>query len=75
MPNVITPSPRGGQGEGATGGGLGGLTPGQQIIHDRFGLGTVERVEGTGIDARATVLFQTAGRKQLLLRFARFKIV
>ncbi len=50
------------------------VQPGQQIVHDRFGLGTVEKVEGTGIDARATVAFESAGRKQLLLRFARFKL-
>ena len=51
------------------------IQPGQKIAHDRFGLGIVEKVEGSGIDARATVAFETAGRKQLLLRFARFKLV
>lgn len=50
------------------------IQPGQKIVHERFGLGTVEQVEGTGMDARATVLFESAGRKQLLLRFARFKL-
>lgn len=48
---------------------------GQRIAHERFGQGTVERVEGGGMDARATVLFDTAGRKQLLLRFARLKVL
>lgn len=50
------------------------IGPGQKIVHERFGLGTVERVDGKGLDAKATVLFETAGRKQLLLRFARFKL-
>ena len=50
------------------------IGPGQKIVHERFGLGTVERVEGKGLDAKATVLFETAGRKQLLLRFARFTL-
>lgn len=50
------------------------IQPGQKIIHERFGIGTVESVAGSGMDARAVVLFQTAGRKQLLLRFARFTL-
>ncbi len=53
---------------------MSGIQPGQKIIHERFGIGTVESVAGSGMDARAVVLFQTAGRKQLLLRFARFTL-
>ena len=53
---------------------LSAIQPGQKIIHERFGMGIVEKVEGKGMDTRATVLFDTAGRKQLLLRFARFQL-
>jgi len=48
---------------------------GQMIEHERFGLGEVIKVEGTGDNAKATIHFKNAGDKQLLLRFARFKVV
>lgn len=48
---------------------------GVQIEHERFGIGNIEKVEGVGDNCKATVLFQNAGRKQLLLKFARFKII
>lgn len=48
---------------------------GQFIEHERFGRGRVVTVEGRGENAKATVEFQNAGTKQLLLRFARFKVV
>ena len=51
------------------------LQEGQTIEHERFGLGEVLKVEGEGDNAKATIRFQNAGNKQLLLRFARFKIV
>lgn len=51
------------------------VSVGTRILHDRFGSGTVMAVEGKGIDAKATVSFQNVGTKQLLLRFAKFKIV
>ncbi|MGN1255595.1 MAG: ATP-dependent helicase [Bacteroidaceae bacterium] len=51
------------------------IKPGQKIVHERFGPGIVERVEGTGMDTRAMVSFESAGRKQLLLRFARFTVL
>ncbi len=49
--------------------------PGQLIEHERFGLGEVVKVEGEGDNAKATIRFKNAGDKQLLLRFARFKII
>lgn len=49
------------------------LQAGQYIEHERFGVGEVIRVEGTGENAKAAIRFQYAGEKQLLLRFARFK--
>lgn len=51
------------------------LQAGQHIEHERFGLGEVMRVEGAGDNAKATIRFHHAGEKQLLLRFARFKII
>ena len=52
-----------------------GISAGQMIEHERFGLGEVVKVEGTGDNAKATIHFKNAGEKQLLLRFARFKVV
>lgn len=48
---------------------------GQIIEHERFGLGEVLKVEGEGDNAKATIRFKNAGDKQLLLRFARFKVI
>lgn len=45
------------------------------IEHERFGIGTVIRVEGIGENSKATVQFKNSGVKQLLLKFARFKII
>ena len=51
------------------------LRQGQLIEHERFGLGEVLKVEGEGDNAKATIRFKNAGDKQLLLRFARFKVI
>ena len=51
------------------------LREGSIIEHERFGRGTVVRLEGTGENTKATVEFRNSGTKQLLLKFARFKIV
>lgn len=48
---------------------------GQVIEHERFGIGDVVKVEGTGENSKATVCFRNAGEKQLLLKFARFKVI
>lgn len=48
---------------------------GNRIQHERFGIGEVIKVEGTGDNTKATIRFQNAGEKQLLLRFARFKLL
>ena len=48
---------------------------GQVIEHERFGIGDVIKVEGIGENSKATVRFRNAGEKQLLLKFARFKVV
>lgn len=51
------------------------LSVGQSIEHERFGIGEVIAVEGSGDNTKATIRFRNAGDKQLLLRFARFKII
>ena len=53
----------------------GDLHEGARIEHMRFGVGTVVRIEGTGENTKATVEFTNAGTKQLLLKFAKFKIL
>ena len=51
------------------------LREGCQIEHQRFGIGTVVKIEGSGENTKATVAFRNAGTKQLLLKFAKFKII
>ena len=51
------------------------LHEGSRIEHQRFGIGTVVRIEGTGENTKATVEFMNAGTKQLLLKFAKFKVI
>ena len=53
----------------------GSLSEGCRIEHQRFGIGTVLKLEGTGENTKATVEFQNAGTKQLLLKFAKFTIL
>lgn len=55
--------------------GAGNLQVGNHIEHSRFGRGVVKKIEGTGLDTKATVEFENAGQKQLLLRFARFTVL
>ena len=53
----------------------GDLREGVRIEHQRFGIGTVIKIEGTGENTKATVEFRNTGTKQLLLKFAKFKII
>ena len=53
----------------------GALQVGNVIEHERFGVGEVVNVVGTGDNCKATVRFRNAGEKQLLLKFARFKVI
>lgn len=55
--------------------GIVGVQPGNVIEHERFGIGDVISVVGTDDNCKATVRFRNAGEKQLLLKFARFKII
>lgn len=52
-----------------------GLQEGMKIEHQRFGRGTVLKIEGTGENTKATVEFVHSGTKQLLLKYAKFTIV
>ena len=51
------------------------LKIGNVIEHQRFGIGTVTNIEGTGDETKATVDFRHVGPKQLLIKYARFTIV
>jgi DNA helicase II / ATP-dependent DNA helicase PcrA len=53
----------------------GDILPGMKVEHQRFGSGKVLQVEGTAPDIKATIFFHNAGQKQLLLKFAKLKII
>jgi len=53
----------------------GTLRIGDRVAHAHFGLGTVERLLGSGINARATVHFSRHGTKQLLLQYAKLEVL
>ena len=71
----ITPAVSSSAGQASSVQRLASVQAGQMIEHERFGIGEVLRVEGTGDNCKATVRFQHAGEKQLLLKFARFKVI
>jgi DNA helicase-2/ATP-dependent DNA helicase PcrA len=56
-------------------GAKGALHEGCVIEHQRFGIGTVVKIEGAGENMKATVDFKNVGQKQLLLKFARYTIL
>lgn len=51
------------------------LHEGSIIEHQRFGVGQIIKLEGTGENQKATVQFKNTGTKQLLLKFARFTVI
>ena len=51
------------------------IQTGMEVIHERFGKGKVVNLEGVGPNKKATVFFPAIGQKQLLLRFAKLRIV
>lgn len=51
------------------------LKVGDIIEHQRFGIGEIIKIEGNGENTKATVAFKNAGTKQLLLKFAKYKIL
>jgi DNA helicase-2/ATP-dependent DNA helicase PcrA len=51
------------------------LKVGYNVEHERFGKGKVTKLEGAGVDRKATIFFPHAGAKTLLLRFAKLTIL
>ena len=51
------------------------IDEGMRVLHQKFGQGTVMKVEGTGPNKKATVLFDECGSKQLMLKFAKLNIL
>jgi len=51
------------------------VRPGMSVIHQKFGQGNIVEVEGNGANVKITVVFDGLGKKQLILKFARLKIV
>jgi len=51
------------------------ILPGVQVEHQRFGIGKVLSVEGSGASKKAAIFFQSVGQKQLLLKFAKLKVL
>ena len=48
---------------------------GMEVEHSRFGRGKIIALDGEGTNRKATVFFREVGQKQLLLKFAKLKIV
>lgn len=51
------------------------IVEGMTVLHQRFGTGKVLKVENFGSERKATVFFNNTGQKQLLLKFAKLKIM
>ena len=51
------------------------LSEGCRIEHNRFGEGTIVRIDTSGSDAKIDVDFGDVGTRKLLLKFAKFKIL
>ena len=51
------------------------LTVGARVVHDRFGIGKVTELAGDGMERKATILFDNAGEKKLLLKFAKLQLL
>ncbi|MGA0247877.1 MAG: ATP-dependent DNA helicase [Flavobacteriia bacterium] len=52
-----------------------GLEIGFKVVHDRFGIGKVTELTGDGTERKATILFDNAGEKKLLLKFAKLQLL
>ncbi|HAW51969.1 MAG TPA: ATP-dependent DNA helicase, partial [Flavobacteriales bacterium] len=51
------------------------LQTGATVSHEKFGEGVVLELEGNGFNQKATIEFRNVGKKQLLLRFAKLKLL
>ena len=54
---------------------IGRIMPGMKVQHEKFGIGKVLNIEGTGDSRKATVFFEGVGQKQLMLKFAKLTII
>ena len=61
--------------DGVTTEAVGGIAPGVEVKHARFGKGKVLKLEGEAPNVKATVFFPSAGQKQLLLKFAKLEVL
>lgn len=52
-----------------------GLQVGMEVEHERFGFGKVMNLEGSKTEIKATIFFKELGQKQLLLKFAKLRII
>ncbi|MFT4523000.1 MAG: DNA helicase-2/ATP-dependent DNA helicase PcrA [Bacteroidia bacterium] len=52
-----------------------GLKEEQLVEHQRFGKGRVLEIEGEGANRKASIEFESYGTKQLILRFAKLRIL
>ena len=52
----------------------GNIRIGSTVVHQKFGEGTVEKIEGTGENTKAHIRFANAGVRQLLLKFAKLEV-
>lgn len=52
-----------------------GLKAGSRVMHEKFGLGKVTQVSGSGDMLKATVIFEGNNLKQLMLKFAKLKVL
>jgi DNA helicase-2/ATP-dependent DNA helicase PcrA len=68
-PPTYTPSPDFKPGD------VSGLEPGMKVEHNRFGFGQVVAIDGKGEDKKANILFQSIGEKQILLKYAKMRVL
>lgn len=54
---------------------IGNLTSGAKVVHERFGEGVIESIEGSGQDSKAIIDFKSSGKKTLLLKYAKLRVV
>jgi DNA helicase-2/ATP-dependent DNA helicase PcrA len=71
----VAPAPAGKVDSGGPPSDIEEIQTGMEVIHERFGKGKVVNIEGIGPNKKATVFFPPIGQKQLLLRFAKLRIV
>ncbi|MBN1637734.1 MAG: UvrD-helicase domain-containing protein [Ignavibacteriales bacterium] len=48
---------------------------GSRVLHDKFGIGKVISIDGTGETQRANINFEEYGIKQLLIKYAKLKYI